>query len=85
MLLRNIPDIVTAIICLHNLYIIQKDQLNMEWAVDAEKDLQEEANKSFGNLQNIDMFKAIEAFLRKMRELQNVIFKLRRHYSLQWR
>jgi hypothetical protein len=40
--------------------------------VDAKKDLQEEANRSLGKLQNIDMFKAIETSLRKMRELQKV-------------
>ena len=70
--LRNVLDIVTASFCLHNLCIIQKDEFNMEWAVDAEKDLQEEANMSFGNLQNIDMFKVLEASLREMRELQKI-------------
>ena len=70
--LRNVPDIVTASFCLHNLCIIQKDEFNMEWAVDVEKDLQEETNMSFGNLQNIDMFKVLEASLREMRELQKI-------------
>ena len=70
--LRNVPDIVTASLSLHNLCIIQKDEFNMEWAVDVEKDLQEETNMSFGNLQNIDMFKVLEASLREMRELQKI-------------
>ena len=48
--LRNVPDIVTASLCLHNLYIIKKDEFNMEWAVDIENDLQEETNRSLGNL-----------------------------------
>ena len=44
----------------------------MEWAVDAEKDLLEEVNKSLGILQNIDIFKALEASLREMRKLYEV-------------
>ena len=50
MSLRNVPDIVTAVLCLHNLYIIQNDEFHMEWAVDVENDLQEETNRSLGNL-----------------------------------
>ena len=48
--LWNVLDIVTATLCLHNLCIIQKDEFNMEWVINAEKDLQEEANRSLGNL-----------------------------------
>ena len=70
--LRIISDIVTAALCLHNLCIIQNDEYNMEWELDAEKELQEEANRSLGNLQHIDMFKALEESLREMRELQKV-------------
>ena len=72
MLLRNVPDIVTASLCLHNLYIIQKDEFNIEWAVDAKKDLQEEANRFSRNLQNINMFKVLEVSLREMRVLHKV-------------
>ena len=70
--LWNVPDIVTVVLCLHNLCIIEKDEFNMEWAVDAEKDLQDNVNRSLGNLQNIDMFKALETSLREIRELQKV-------------
>ena len=65
---RNVSDIVTATL----LCIIQKDEFNMEWAVDTYKDLQEKTNRSLGNLHNIDMFKALEASLRKMRKLQKI-------------
>ena len=73
--LQNVPDIATASHCLHNLCIIQNNEFNMKWAILAEKDLQEETNMSFGNLQNIDMFKVLEAFLREMRELQKINLK----------
>ena len=65
--LRNVPDIVTTTLCLHNLYIIQKDTFNMKWAVDVKKHLQKNTNRYLGNLQNIDMFKTLEASLRKIR------------------
>ena len=45
--LRNVPNIVTASLCLHNLYIIQNDELNMEWTIGAEKDLQEGDFRNF--------------------------------------
>lgn len=70
--LRTVPDIVTAALCLHNLCIMQNDEFNMEWALDAKKELQEEAKRSLGNLQHIDMFKVLEESLREMRELQKV-------------
>ena len=47
----------------------------MEWALYAEKELQEEANKSLGILQYIDMFKALEESLREMKELEKVNLK----------
>ena len=72
MLLRNVPDIVTASLCLHNLCIIQKDEFNIEWVVDAKKNLQEETNRFSRNLQNINMFKVLEVSLREMRVLHKV-------------
>lgn len=33
---------------------------------------EEEANRYLGNLENIDMFKVLEAFLREMKELYKV-------------
>ena len=50
----------------------QKDEFNMEWAVDVEKYLQDEANRFLGNIHDTDMFKAFETSLREMRELQKV-------------
>lgn len=71
--LRNVPDIiVTATFYLHNLCIIHKDKFNMEWAVDAKKDLQKKTNRSLENLQSVNMFKAIEIFFRKTKELQKI-------------
>ena len=42
---QNIPDIIITTLYLYNLSIIQKDEFNMEWTINIEQDLQEEANK----------------------------------------
>ena len=68
--LSNVPDIVTASLCLHNLCILENDEFCMDWAKDAERELQAEANISLGNMQQTDMFHALESSLREMRELQ---------------
>ena len=52
--------------------IIQKDEFNIEWVIDAKKNLQEEANRFSRNLQNINMFKVLEISLREMRVLHKV-------------
>ncbi len=68
--LRNLPDIVTATLCLHNMCILENDKFDMDWAKVAEKELQDEANKKLGNFQVRDMFHVLESSLREMRELQ---------------
>ena len=50
--LVNIPDLVSACICLHNLCIIHGDGFNMRWAQEAHTDLRNSTNQNFGNLQN---------------------------------
>ena len=52
--LKNLPDLVTACICLHNLCIIHGDGFNMQWAREAQQDLQESTNQNFGNLNNVE-------------------------------
>jgi len=68
--LRNLPNIITASICLHNLCIIEDDEFDMDWAKAAEIELQEEANKALGNMHETDMFHVLESSLKEMREIQ---------------
>ena len=42
--LQNVPDIVTASLCLHNLCILENDDFDMDWARSAEEELQREEN-----------------------------------------
>ena len=67
--LKNIPDIVTARLFLHNLCIMESDGFDMEWAKDAEKEMLSEANNCLGDMQNVNKYIILELSLREMRSL----------------
>lgn len=47
--------------------------MNLTWnGKQIQRRFEEEANRYLGNLENIDMFKVLEVFLREMKELQKV-------------
>ena len=43
MSLRNIPVMVTACICLHNLCLIDADEFDMNWARNVEEELKKKS------------------------------------------
>ena len=69
--LQNVPDIVTASLCLHNLCILENDDFDMDWARSAEEELQREANMALGRMHERDRFMSLECSLKEMKELQN--------------
>ena len=48
--LQNLPNLVAACICLHNLCISHSDGFNMRWTTEAKKDIRDSTNLHFGNL-----------------------------------
>ena len=70
--LKNIPDLVIACICLHNLCVIHADGFDMQWANEDEQDRQNSQNAPFGNLENIDMFYIAEVAIQKIKLLQHL-------------
>ena len=71
MSLQNVPDIITASLCLHNLCILENDDFDMDWARSAEEELQREANMTLGRMHERDRFMSLESLLKEMKELQN--------------
>ena len=69
--LQNVPDIVTATLCLYNLCILENDDFDMDWAKSAEEKLQREASMALGRMHERDRFMSLESSLKEMRELQN--------------
>ena len=69
--LQNVPDIVTASLCLHNLCILENDDFDMDWARSAKEELQREANMALGRMHERDRFMSLESSLKEMKELQN--------------
>ena len=69
--LQNVPDIVTASLCLHNLCILENDDFDMDWARTAKEELQKEANTVLDRIHENDRFMSLEPSLKEMKELQN--------------
>jgi hypothetical protein len=78
--LWNISDIVTATLGLYNLYVIQKDDFNIKWAVNAEKEFQEEANRFLENyriltcLRPWSIFKENKKITKDTPEVEETLF-----------
>jgi hypothetical protein len=70
MLLKHVPYLVIAYICLHNLCIIHGDNFDMKWAVEAQKLLEAERNDHFEQLKSMDIFHSTLEGIQLMRELQ---------------
>ena len=68
---QNVPDIVTASLCLLNLCILENDDFDMDWARSAEEELQREENMALGRMHERDRFMSLESSLKEMKELQN--------------
>ena len=68
MTLWNLPNIVSACLRLHILYILDVDEFDMDWIRDAEKELQKRVNKLLGNIEETDIFYIFESLLREMQE-----------------
>jgi hypothetical protein len=49
MLLKYVPNLIIACICLHNLYIIHGDKFDIKLVENAQKLLETEKNDHFGN------------------------------------
>jgi hypothetical protein len=68
--LHNVPDVVTACICLHNFCLIHTDGFDMRWAKQAEEEMEQTRFGIFGKLHNIDMFHIAETSIKQMQSLQ---------------
>ena len=68
---ENVCDLVTTCIYLDNLCLIHGDGFDMQWAKEAEQEMQNFQNESFGNLENIDMFHIVEVSIQQMKALQH--------------
>ena len=69
--LQNMPDIIIASLCLHDLCILENDDFDMDWARSAKEELQREANMVLDKMHEIDRFISLESSLKEMKELQN--------------
>jgi hypothetical protein len=49
--LHHLPNIVVAILCLHNLCIIHHHAFNIDWAKEVEMEMQTKVNGKFGDFQ----------------------------------
>ena len=74
--LWNIPDIVTAYLCLHNLCIIYGKEFDFDWARMAEEGMKKTQAESFGDLKNTDRFYALEASILEMRNIQKQVVQV---------
>ena len=70
--LENVPDIVTACICLHNLCLIHIDGFDMQWVKQAEEDMKRIRIEVFDKLHNNDMFHIAETSISQMQALQKL-------------
>jgi hypothetical protein len=43
----------------------------MDWALEAQKKAQAEANSTFGNIKRVDLFKVAKEAIKQMKRLQN--------------
>jgi len=69
--LCHMSSLVTACICLHNMCIANSDGFDMDWALEAQKKTQVEANSTFGNIKRVDLFKVAKEAIKQMKRLQN--------------
>ena len=69
--LQNVPDIVIASLCLHNLCILENDDFDMDWARNSKEELQRETNMALGRMHESDRFMSLKSSLKEMKELQN--------------
>ena len=67
--LDNVPDIVTACICLHNLCLIHNDGFDMRWAKQAEEKIEWTRLGIFDKLYNTDMLHIVETSIKQMQSL----------------
>lgn len=65
--LRNVPNVITSCICLHNLCIIHQDKFDDEWAKEGERIMQTESRNQLGDLGNSDIFMAATQAAKEMR------------------
>ena len=68
---QNVPDIVTASLCLYSLCILENDDFDMDWTRSAGEELQREANMVLNRMHKRDRFMLLESSLKEMKELQN--------------
>jgi len=74
--LRNIPDMVTACLCLHNLCVIHADEFDMNWAKSVEEDLKKTSLQYFCDFRDMDMFYVLESGISEMRNIQREIVQI---------
>jgi len=74
--LWNIPDIVTACLCLHNLCITHGEEFDFDWAKAAEEDMKKTRAESFADLRNADRFYALEASILEMKNIQKQVVQV---------
>ena len=65
--LENVPHLITACICLHNLCLIHGDGFDMQCAKGAEHEMQNSQNEFFGNLENIDIFHIVQVAIQQIK------------------
>jgi hypothetical protein len=64
--LYNVPDVVIACICLHNLCLIYTNGFDMRWAKQVEEEIEQTRLGIFGKLHNIDMFHIAKTSIKQM-------------------
>ena len=68
--LHNVPDVVIACICLHNLGLIYTDGFDMRWAKQTEEEIEKTRVGVFGKFHNNDMFHIVKTSIKQMQSLQ---------------
>jgi hypothetical protein len=59
-------DLVMACICLHNMCIANSNGFDMDWALEAQRKAQAEANSTFGHIKRVDLFKVAKKTIKQM-------------------
>lgn len=69
MRLRHVSNLVTTCICLHNLYIIHKNNFDLNWTKKGERLMQRRSSERIGQLDKSIIFMAAVEAANKIRHL----------------
>ncbi len=69
--LKQVPNLITTHLSLHNLCIIHKDNFNMQWLEEVIREMEHMKENVFGNLKEINLYYIVEQAIRDMKWLGN--------------